>query len=102
MSIKSPGPTFRLTLRLYVAGETPAAKRAVESQKRLVEALAGEVDVEIVDILDRPDLAEAAGVLATPTLSDDSVYPPRRIIGDISDTDQVLEYFGYRRKDAAP
>ena len=101
MSIESPfRRASRTLLRLYVAGETPGAKRAMASRKLLLKALAGEVDIETIDILEHPDAAEAAGILATPTLSDDSVDPPRRMIGDISDTAQVLEYFGYRRKDS--
>jgi circadian clock protein KaiB len=89
-------------LRLYVAGETPGARRALESRRRLLEALNGKVDIEIIDILAKPSAAETAGILATPTLSDESVSPPRRLIGDISNIAQVLDYFGYRKKDSAP
>ncbi|MGK9055485.1 circadian clock KaiB family protein [Neorhizobium petrolearium] len=103
MSIETPsGLAFRSALRLYVAGGTPGARRALESRKALIKAVAGEMDIEIIDILERPDLAEAAGILATPTLSDESVNPPRRMVGDISDTAQVLEFFGFRKKDAVP
>ncbi|ASW10016.1 MULTISPECIES: circadian clock KaiB family protein [unclassified Rhizobium] len=102
MTIENPpDPALRSTLRLYVAGDTPGARRALESRKILIEATAGEMDIEIVNILERPDLAETAGILATPTLSDESATPPRRMVGDISDTNQVLEYFGYRKKDTA-
>ena len=88
-------------LRLYVAGDSPGAARALENRRRLVEALGGKLDIEIIDILLRPEEAEIAGVLATPTLSDESVSPPRRLIGDLSDIEQVLEFFGHHRKDAA-
>ena len=75
------------------------AQRALASHKPLVDALDGQIDIEIIDILARPELAEAAGILATPTLSDDSTIPPRRLVGDISELDQVLSFFGYGKKD---
>lgn len=92
----------RPSLRLYVAGETPSARRALAGRARLIEATAGEIQIEVVDILERPEIAEAAGILATPTLSDDSVHPPRRLVGDIGDIEQVLAFFGSRRKDVLP
>src|SRR5690242_6746355 len=85
-------------LRLYVAGETPGARRALDGRQRLIEAMAGQIDIEIVDILADHSAAEAAGILATPTLSDESTRPPRRLIGDLGDVDQVLGFFGLRRR----
>jgi len=86
-------------LRLYVAGDTPGGRRALESALRLTEALGGRLDIQIVNVLELPEEAEKAGILATPTLSDESISPPRRLVGDIGNIDQVLEYFGYRKKD---
>lgn len=90
------------SLRLYVAGESPGARRALDSRKRLVTASGGKIDIQVVDILAHPEEAEKAGILATPTLSDDSIDPPRRLIGDISNIAEVLAYFGYSKKDSAP
>lgn len=89
-------------LRLYVAGESPAARRALANRKRLVKASDGRITIQVVDILRNPEEAEKAGIIATPTLSDDSIDPPRRLIGDISNIAEVLSYFGYPRKDTAP
>lgn len=85
-------------LMLYVAGRTPNAQRAFENRQRLIDATGGEIAIEIVDVSIQPDKAEAAGILATPTLSDESCHPARRLIGDLGDIDQVLDYFGYRKK----
>lgn len=60
----------------------------------MVEELDGKIEIEIIDILLHPEEAEKAGILATPTLSDDSATPPRRLIGDISNIALVLDYFG--------
>jgi len=101
MSVRPPSAgTNAPLLRLFIAGNTPGARRARESSTELIEALEGNARIEIVDIFEHPAEAERAGILATPTLSDDSVAPPRRLVGDISNTIQVLEYFGYRKKDS--
>ncbi|WP_411032782.1 circadian clock KaiB family protein [Shinella sp. BYT-45] len=96
------GPEGRVSLRLYVAGESAGAQRALANRVRLIKASDGRIDIQVVDILRNPEDAEKAGIIATPTLSDDAVDPPRRLIGDISNIAEVLSYFGYPRKDAAP
>lgn len=51
-------------------------------------------DVEIIDVLTKPELAEEAGIIATPTLSYEHSVRPRRIVGDLSDAKRVLEFLG--------
>ena len=80
-------------LKLYVAGQSAGGQRAFIGRQRLIEAMSGEVEIEVVDILANPEEAERAGILATPTLADEICKPPRRLIGDVSDTAQVIEYF---------
>lgn len=86
----SPSPVLRLTL--YVAGQTPRAERAMAHLRDTVEeSTALAFELEIVDVLERPDLAEAALILATPTLVKEAPLPARRLIGDLADTQKVLE-----------
>lgn len=98
-SKRSPDNSTDQSLKLYIAGETPSARRALDSRARLLEATNGGLEIAVIDILAEPAKAESAGILATPTLSDESVMPPRRLIGDIGDVAQVLDYFGYGKKD---
>jgi circadian clock protein KaiB len=44
----------------------------------------------VVDVLERPQLAEDEKILATPTVIKELPLPIRRIIGDMSDSDRVL------------
>jgi circadian clock protein KaiB len=81
-------------LRLYIAGNSPSSRRAEQNVIHLRKHLAAALKVEIIDVLVRPDLAEQAGVLATPTLSYEHSVRPRRIVGDLSDTRRVLEFLG--------
>ncbi|MEE8600760.1 circadian clock KaiB family protein [Euzebya tangerina] len=79
-----------LDLTLYVAGRSPRAERALQNLQRLLDHRGIPFEVEVVDVLDRPDLAEKALILATPTLLRNNPLPPRRLIGDLSDTAVVL------------
>jgi len=78
-------------LKLYVTGRTPRSQQAIDNLRRLLEEeFAERYELEIVDVLEDPQQAEAHKVLATPTLVRDLPPPVRRVIGDLSDRHQVL------------
>ena len=82
-----------IVLRLYIAGLTATAERAIDNLRRLVSELEVNgrcVDVEVIDILERPQLAEDERILATPVVIKKSPPPLRRIVGDLSGADEVL------------
>lgn len=54
------------------------------------QELAGRYELEIIDVLEHPQLAEDEKILATPTLIKQLPPPLRRVIGDLSDTEKVL------------
>jgi circadian clock protein KaiB len=84
-----------LVLRLYIAGDSASSRRAQQNLRRLhASASSKSWDVEIIDVLSRPDLADRAGIIATPTLSYEDSNRSRRIVGDLSDTKRVLEFLG--------
>ncbi len=81
----------RWNLRLYVAGMTPAARRAFDNVKKICdEHLANRYTIEVIDLLDNPQLAEGEQIIAVPTLVRRLPEPVRRIIGDLSLTEKVL------------
>lgn len=81
-----------VVLQLYVTGDTPRSQRALANLQRLCDQhLAGRYSLEVVDVLTMPHLAEAARILATPTLVRLHPAPPRRVIGDLSDDRRVLD-----------
>jgi len=74
-----------------VTGATPRTQLAVANLRRICEAeLANECDLEIIDVLEQPQVAEDQRILATPTLVKHLPPPLRRVIGDLSDRDKVL------------
>lgn len=86
---------MKLLLTLYVAGDSPAAARALASLRALGSLLGnGEVRVDVVDVLHDPHRAEEARILATPTVVRESPLPRRRITGDLSDLQRVCAALG--------
>src|SRR4051812_22240015 len=90
-------------LKLYVAGSTPRATLAIDNLKRICETdLSGRYELQIIDVLKQPELAEQDKVLATPTLIKQLPPPLRRVIGDLSDADKVLLGLELRQIPPAP
>jgi circadian clock protein KaiB len=78
-------------LRLYVAGQTPKSVTAFANLKKLCEEhLHGQYRIEIVDLLQHPELAKQDQILAIPTLVRKLPPPIRQIIGDLSNQEKVL------------
>jgi circadian clock protein KaiB len=83
------GQTYRL--RLYVAGETPKSVLAFRNLKQICEEhLQGHYEIEIIDLLQNPQLAQGDQILAIPTLVRRLPEPIKKIIGDLSNTERVL------------
>lgn len=78
-------------LRLYVAGQTPRSLAAISNLHRICdEHLAGECRIEVIDLLEKPQLAEGDQIVAIPTLVRKLPMPIRKVIGDLSDTERTL------------
>jgi circadian clock protein KaiB len=78
-------------LRLYVAGDTPKSVAAQANLKRLCEKhLPGHVTIEVIDLVEHPELARADQVLAIPTLVRKLPPPIKRIIGDLSNEERAM------------
>jgi circadian clock protein KaiB len=77
-------------LTLFVTGQSVRSQRAVANLRRLCEALRGLCELTVVDVLERPQLAEEEKIMATPTVIRRRPLPVRRVIGDLSDPEKVL------------
>jgi circadian clock protein KaiB len=78
-------------LRLYVAGQTPKSLAAFANLKQICEEhLAGKYQIEVIDLLQNPQLARGDQIIAVPTLVRKLPEPVRKIIGDLSNTERVL------------
>jgi circadian clock protein KaiB len=83
--------TQSFKLRLYVAGQTPKSLRAFANLKVLCdEHLQGRYQIEVIDLLEHPEMARGDQIVALPTLVIKLPQAVRKIIGDLSNTDRVL------------
>ena len=81
----------KFKLRLYITGRTTHSQRAIDNLRAICDAeLQGLYDVDVIDVLEHPALAENEKILATPTLVKRLPEPVRKIIGDLSDREKVL------------
>lgn len=85
----------RYLLSLYVAGATPLSDLALQNIRRICdEYLGGRYDLEVVDICQHPGIIRDEQIVVTPTLIIKEPAPVRRLVGDLSDTRQVLAGLG--------
>lgn len=78
-------------IKLYVTGRTSQSEAAIRNLSKLCEdELVGRYELQVIDVLERPQLAEDERILATPTVIRELPPPIRRIIGDLSNRDRVL------------
>jgi circadian clock protein KaiB len=86
-----PGTQKSYILRLYVAGQTRKSLTAFANLKKICEEhLRGRYRIEVIDLLENPQLAKGDQILAIPTLVRQLPPPLRKIIGDLSNTEKVL------------
>jgi circadian clock protein KaiB len=80
-----------MVLRLYVAGQTVRSLAAITNLKRICqEHCAVRYVIEVIDLLENPQLARADQIVAIPTLVKKLPPPPRKVIGDLSNVERVL------------
>jgi len=78
-------------LRLYIAGQTPNSIAAIDNLKRICEErLKGKYRIEIIDLLEKPQLAKGDQIVAIPTLVRKLPTPMKKIIGNLSLSERAL------------
>jgi circadian clock protein KaiB len=81
----------KFKLRLYVTGTTAKSERAIANLSQICEKdLKGRYELQVIDVLRNPQLAEDEKIMATPTLIKYLPPPLKRIIGDLSNSEKVL------------
>ena len=79
------------SLRLYVAGQSAKSVAAFANLKKICdEYLPGKYQIEVIDLLEQPQLAAGDEILAIPTLVRKLPEPLRKIVGDLRNTERTL------------
>jgi len=77
--------------KLYIAGETLKSERVINTVRQIcIKAFGTDDGLEIIDVIQQPELAEEAKILATPTLVKEQPLPSRYVVGDFSQIPKVL------------
>jgi len=78
-------------LRLYVAGQTTKSVAALANLRRYCEQhVPGRYQLEVIDLMQHPQLAEGDQILAIPTVVRKVPEPIRKVIGDLSNEERVI------------
>jgi circadian clock protein KaiB len=78
-------------LRLYTAGESARSAAALRNLESICEKhLAGRYQIEVINLMNRPQLARGDQIVALPTLVRRLPPPMKKIIGDLSNEERVL------------
>jgi len=90
-SATTPQNKSEYVLRLYITGTTPRSANAIRNVRKICEShLQGRYDLEVIDISQRPELAEGEQIIAAPTLIKKLPLPLQRFFGDMSHTKNIL------------
>ena len=82
-------------LRLFITGSSPRSIRAVSNLTGICSKyMDGDYELQIVDIYEKPGLAREDQVIAIPTLIRILPAPEKRIIGDLTHTEEVMAGLG--------
>jgi circadian clock protein KaiB len=88
---KGSGPRKMYSLRLYITGQTPRSAASIRNLREVCdEFLEGRFELQVIDLYQRPELAKEAQVVAAPTLIKRLPLPLRRLVGDLSNKNDVL------------
>jgi circadian clock protein KaiB len=87
----------RLALRLYIAGNAPNSLIAIANVKAICDThFAASHQLEVIDLTKEPLRGLADGIIVTPMLVKLSPAPVQRVIGNLSDTKEVLLMLGHK------
>ncbi|MFO7803109.1 MAG: circadian clock KaiB family protein [Desulfovermiculus sp.] len=88
-------------LRLFVSGSTSRSQQAIQNLKQICEEhLQGMYKIEVIDVTENPEKAKQSQILAVPTLIKELPPPLRKLVGDLSVKDKVLEGLDIQPQDA--
>jgi circadian clock protein KaiB len=84
--------------RLYVSGTSSRSALAIANVRRICDQyLQGHYELEVIDVYQQPAKTKKAQIIAVPTLIKELPFPPRRFVGDMSNTERIVIGLNLRR-----
>ena len=91
MGAKRSHKTWKFAL--YVTGDTARSDSAISSLEQICNSCLGnDYAIDVIDLLEHPELARQHQILAVPTAIRTYPLPERRVIGDLSRTEMVVAF----------
>lgn len=85
-------------LLLYIAGQSPKSVAAITNARKICnENLPGGYVLDVIDLYQQPHLAQEEQIIALPALIRKQPPPTRRVIGDMSNADRVINGLNLRQ-----
>ena len=79
---------------LYVTGDTARSDSAISSLEQICNSYLGnDYAIEVIDLLEHPELARQHQILAVPTTIRTYPLPERRVIGDLLSRPELVVAF---------
>lgn len=83
---------------LYVNDDTRRSAFVQENLRAFCsEYLKGSYHIEVIDLVKHPELGFLNNICVTPTLIRRHPSPERTLVGDLSDTDKIMDYLNIAR-----
>jgi KaiB domain. len=90
-----PNGKKEFVFRLYITGASPNSSRAITNLKNIFDkCLPGNYHLEIIDVYQQPQIAQTVDLIAIPLLVKEKPLPRRKLIGDMSDGEKVMNSLG--------
>ncbi len=94
-----PEPSDIWELELYIADDTPFSLLAINNLKRICEEyLPNKCNIQVFDLYKQPKLAKEREITALPTLIHRKPSSARKLVGNLSNTERVINYLGIPAK----
>ena len=78
-------------LKLFIVGNTPNSITTIKNLKKIAKRLPdNQYTIEIIDVIKNPKLAYDEKIIAVPALIKNLPPPMRTVIGNLSNTEDVL------------
>jgi len=78
---------------LYITGDAARSGSAISSLEQICNSYLGnDYTIEVIDMLQHPELARQHQILAVPTVIRKYPLPERRVIGDLSRPERVVAF----------
>ena len=96
----SDHPNGAYAFRLYLAGGAPNSVRALANLYAICRKhFPDSHRIEVIDVLEEPLRALSDAILVTPTVVKLSPAPEQKIIGNLSEEEEVLRALGLPQKE---